>query len=584
MDNFRDSYFPVTWDLTKKRIDCAVWGKQYDTGRGLSITLKINGVAVTPSNEVIRLKWEKPDKTTGYVGSVIVGDKFIIENIDQMFTVNGAVRADLELQVADEFVASITFYASVEKAVAVDAIESSSEFTAIQEVLLSTETNEALRVSAEATRQGNEATRQQNETGRVTAEGLRATAETGRANAEIIRQTGYATMDEAIALKADLSEIEAARGTEPTLGARLDSTDAQLNDIEQDVVNHEERIVDIEAIIKSVEIKSWAGVQKIVRAGIADKVFSVGDQFTAQYAGVDYLWDVIGVDHDVPADPRFTHSLTVQAHDCLMNCVFDAAELLYFAEAILPVGDYKFYDSYSSKNYAFSIATPVPEGGGIIISAWEEPNTPTQVRTSDAAGVTLETIPVAESSAGTLITCNDLRRARYGSNNYLQSNVRDWLNSDAVTYSPVKTHKYDVLSTAAPYSTGGFLRNLDPDLRSVIGPVKKQVAKNTATDGGGQDLMEDKVFLLSRVEIYSGTEGVTTGESAYPYYSMLAPAATTADLAGRIKYLSGAARYWWLRSPYVAYSYGPRRVYPSGYVSNVVAISAYGLAPACTIY
>lgn len=45
-------------------------------------------------------------------------------------------------------------------------------------------------------------------------------------------------LDEAIALKADLSEIEAARGTEPTLGARLDSTDAQLNNMTQDFTQH----------------------------------------------------------------------------------------------------------------------------------------------------------------------------------------------------------------------------------------------------------------------------------------------------------------------------------------------------------
>lgn len=334
---------------------------------------------------------------------------------------------------------------------------------------------------------------------------------------------------------------------------------------------------------EGIKISSWADVQRVVRMGLANKFFTIGDQFTAKYAGVDYLWDVIGIDHDVPVDPRFAHSLTVQAHDCLMNCAFDAAELLYFAEQILPVGDYKFYDSYSAKNFGFSIATPIELGGSIEVSAWSG-EIPTQIKTKNAAGVLLETIPVIESAAGTLITCNDLRRVHYGSNNYLESNIRNWLNSDAVTYSPVKTHKYDVLSTAAPYSTGGFLKNLDPDLRSVIGPVKKQVAKNTVTDGGGQDLMEDTAFLLSRTEVYSGAEGVTTGESAYPYYSMLAPAATTAELAGRIKYLSGTARYWWLRSPGVANSYHPRFVHTSGYVSYGYAIYAYGLAPACTIY
>ena len=46
-------------------------------------------------------------------------------------------------------------------------------------------------------------------------------------------------VNELDALKADLSEIESARGTEPTLGARLDSTDAQLNNMTQDFTQHQ---------------------------------------------------------------------------------------------------------------------------------------------------------------------------------------------------------------------------------------------------------------------------------------------------------------------------------------------------------
>ena len=87
-------------------------------------------------------------------------------------------------------------------------------------------------VDAEAVRVANESIRIDNETGRVTAEGLRVSAET-------LRQEGYATMDEAIALKADSSEIETARGTELTLGARLDASDTQLNDIDEKLGNLE---------------------------------------------------------------------------------------------------------------------------------------------------------------------------------------------------------------------------------------------------------------------------------------------------------------------------------------------------------
>ncbi len=241
MDNFRDSYFKINWDLTTNSREGTCWGKQYDTGRGFVVTVINGDQVVMATNEVLRLKWEKPDNTSGYVNATIVNGKFVIENIDQMFTVQGSVRADFELSVGGKFVASTTFYVSVEKAVAVDSIESSSDFTALHSALLDVGTvQDSLDgyVDAESVRAANESIRIDNESDREAAEGLRVSAETDREAAEALRQTGYATMDEAIALKADLSEIEAARGTEPTLGARLDSTDAQLNNMTQDFTRH----------------------------------------------------------------------------------------------------------------------------------------------------------------------------------------------------------------------------------------------------------------------------------------------------------------------------------------------------------
>ena len=147
MDNFRDSYFNITWDLTKKYLrgtfgsrEC--WGKQYDTGRGFAVTIVEGDQVTVPSTETVRLKWEKPDRTEGYVTAVVVDNKFLIENIDQMFTVPGSIRADLEIWRGGKIISSATFYVSVEKALAVDAIESSSDFTALQEALGKTDSLE----------------------------------------------------------------------------------------------------------------------------------------------------------------------------------------------------------------------------------------------------------------------------------------------------------------------------------------------------------------------------------------------------------------------------------------------------------
>ena len=48
------------------------------------------------------------------------------------------------------------------------------------------------------------------------------------------------------------------------------------------------------------DITSWDTVQHIVRAGLAPRVFQIGDQFEALYDGVPVLWNIIGIDHDTP--------------------------------------------------------------------------------------------------------------------------------------------------------------------------------------------------------------------------------------------------------------------------------------------
>lgn len=334
---------------------------------------------------------------------------------------------------------------------------------------------------------------------------------------------------------------------------------------------------------EGIKVSNWEDVQTLVRMGLADKMFKVGDQFISSYDTGQVVWDVIGINHDIPTDEKYTTSLTLQAHDCIMNCQFDAPELLYYAEVELAAGTYYFNNSYDTKNYSFTTTIAIPAGGGIEVSAWGGSENPTEVKTYDASNVLFEALTLTEAATGVLITCNDLRRVRYGSNNYVESNIRQWLNSDAAMFTYTKTSIYSKPSTGAPYVGAGYLNLLDQELVAVLGAVNKQVARNTVTDGGGQDLFSDKIFLLSRVEVFGGTEGYTSGENPYPWYSALAANPTINPLIGRIKYLSGSARTWWLRSPYTGSAYHPRSVITTGNVSYNSASNAYGLAPACCI-
>ena len=339
-----------------------------------------------------------------------------------------------------------------------------------------------------------------------------------------------------------------------------------------------------------IAISSWEDVQRVTRMGLADKIFAVGDQFISSYDAGQVIWDVIGINHDIPTDKKYIYSLTLQAHNCIMNCQFDASEALYYAEAELAAGEQVF--TLNNIKYTFTTEQAVPGGGQVVVASWQSAEgegqyVPTKITTYAADRTTaIEsnlTVTPVELGEDTLYPVNHYQRCRYGSNNYVESAIRQWLNSDAASFAWTAKTNFDRPSTGAPYTGAGFLKLLDPELVAVLGAVDKQVARNTITDGGGQDLFSDKVFLLSRVEVFGGTEGTTTDEQAYPYYSTLAANPTTGALSGRIKYLDGSARNWWLRSPGPGHASSPRSVDPSGTVSSSGAVSAGGAAPACCI-
>lgn len=319
----------------------------------------------------------------------------------------------------------------------------------------------------------------------------------------------------------------------------------------------------------AIGVKSWADVQRVVRMGIASKIFTIGDQLLANWNGTPRVWDVIGIDHDIPTDSRFTHSLTIQANNILRSGRISGPEAMYNAVTELPAGTYIF--TTNGVQYTFTSTQAVPAGGVIYIKTRSEyvPLTLT-IHGADRTSIIEDNITVTTTSGTDNLTpINDHVRMRYGNNNYPISALRQWLNSESATFAWTPLGLYDMPSS---YETAGFINLLDADLQAVIGAVDKQVALATY-DGGGQELFSDKVFLLSRVEMDFGGEGVTTGESVYDFWS----GASNAD---RIK---GSPSHWWLRSPHVSSTYNTRYVRTSGVLSDTSAHGSYGLAPACVI-
>ena len=341
---------------------------------------------------------------------------------------------------------------------------------------------------------------------------------------------------------------------------------------------------------------SWEGVQSLVRAGLASRVFSIGDQLTCQRDGVNLVWDVIGIDHDTPADPQFTHSLTLQLHDCFPTAMqFDAAEAFYYAESGLAAGTYHFM--IDSSDYQFTLANAVPAGGQLILN-WTG-TAPTGVSVSPTRGGAIEggAVSVTQGSGGTSLGTltsagdfahhlNSLYRITNGSSNYKESAIRQWLNSSAAAGSVWTAQTQFDRPPLSATNTAGFMNGMDADFLAVIGKTHLVVARNTVCDGGGYDEMDDYFFLPSRSEIYGGVEvsGVDEG-TAYPYYadySDLSAAGTGTD-SNRIKYINNTAQYWWMRTPHSGYVHYVRGIGLAGTVTDFRANNSYGVAPACNI-
>lgn len=358
----------------------------------------------------------------------------------------------------------------------------------------------------------------------------------------------------------------------------------------------------------NLNLTSWSQIQRIVRSGAANKIFSIGDQLTCQRGGVNLVWDVIGIDHDTLADPQFTHSLTLQLHDCFpTNMQFDAPEAFYYCETELPAGTYRFtidstygatYNDLTS--YQFTLTQAVPAGGQLTFP-WNRDVNASTIKVNSYASATsttaIEQVAVSEGTDGTNLGTltgagdvehhlNSIHRVRFGSNNYAESAIRRWLNSDKPA-GQVWTPQTKFDRPPSWVSTAdGFMYGMDADFLAVIGKTHIVVARNTICDGGGFDEMDDYFFLPSRSEIYGGVEvsGVDEG-TAYPYYadySDLTAAGTDAD-SNRIKYRNGTAQYWWNRTPYSGNGGGVRLVFTAGYVSDYNASYSAGVAPACNI-
>lgn len=326
-------------------------------------------------------------------------------------------------------------------------------------------------------------------------------------------------------------------------------------------------------------ITSWHQLQDKVRANdMAD--ISIGDQYTCSQGSGELTWDAIGKNIDTPANPNLSHALTLRVHNLLPDnfFVFDEKEAFYACQtSALSAGTY-YYRS-GSTNYKFTLTQSVPIGGQLVCTD----NVTLYSYASGSSTTPIETVSVASGNRGTNLgtLANNTRsgnrntdyRRKYGSNDWRESAIRQWLNSDKPAGQWWEPQNPWDRPPAYAETLNGFLYDLDPEFLAVIG--KTQVVTqffDTSTGSiNGTYTTEDYFFLMSQSQVSSDYSG--EGSKYTPY----------SDNASRKMYKNGTATSYWLRSPRSSDSSSVYDVNSDGGMSSSTACNSYGVAPACNI-
>lgn len=344
---------------------------------------------------------------------------------------------------------------------------------------------------------------------------------------------------------------------------------------------------------------TWERIQTNIRLGLGASLYPVGTQFIVPHSVFgEMIWDVVGHDQVTSAEGR-AHTMTLLAHSCISNVVFDAPEAAFYAASALPAGTYHFrvvsqpwYAGDVGVTFQFTLANAVPAGGQIMINlTYNATMAGKTVSTysSRTATSAMESATISVGSAGTDLgnldsgdNNNHIQRICFGSNNYKESAIRQFLNSDAAAgavWNPqVKTDRPPSWNP----SLAGFKRGLPAYFLDAVGKAVVKCSTNSiyeapdsSTTTGGTYEVNDDFWLASRMEVY-GSSDIADGSVTMTRF-------VGASNADRIKLLNGAARYWWLRTPHSGSAGHVRGVNTDGSLNYISANNSFGCVPACII-
>ena len=366
-----------------------------------------------------------------------------------------------------------------------------------------------------------------------------------------------------------------------------------------------------EMIINSSDVP-WKAVQKIVQAGAGEKFFPVGTQLqvTSQSYGT-LLFDVVAHNFEKNPNDATAPTMTLMMHDCFFNRAPDSTEYFWWNNtgAELAAGTYHFtvykaghfeqttYDG----TYQFTTTQAIPADARLLsailgkISSTKQWLLNNGVELYDTDDTLIEKCALTEGSEGTdlgtisqtsanivdtLGKFNSSGRCSQGSNNWAQSNIRQWMNSDAAAGAWwTKQTPFDRRSDSYD-NVRGLKGDLDTEFVAVLGEVDIETQTNYGYEYG---YTAGETYTTRDLLFLPGYSNVNTGDSqAYEYFK-------DATNAMRQKNAVNEERtnaIWFLRTPSWSYSYA-LLICNNGSVSynNIVwPYYPYGCVPTCVIY
>lgn len=374
-----------------------------------------------------------------------------------------------------------------------------------------------------------------------------------------------------------------------------------FNDVQGDrMINQIKAIADdIHTISVKVQpdfpLDSWAEFKAAIKHGYGPKLYPVG---TDIQIGTDPLMTVVAHDIDKNPDDPTEFTCTLLSKKRIYTLQFDGREAMYYSEDGLAAGTYWFtaktYSSWEAGDYHFTLAQALPAGGQLCIkndAGTALTATKIQSFASRESTTAIEEVDIVSGQSGTGLgtwasaEMNHPHRISYGSNNYKESAIRQFLNSDALAgevWTPQT--KFDRPPSWAA-SQRGFLGLISEDMANAAMAVDIGCRTNTtyespdSTCGGTskQYTLRDKFFLASMQNVGFASESVGEQTNLWDYYV----GATDTD---RIKVDGGGtAGFWWLRSPTPSNAGTVRRVGTSGALGSYDASGSFGVVPACVI-